>query len=136
MSNAHVITGTYSDTGDNNAVFILTGHHASLALFSNSGSRVFVTAGTNDSVSLNPGDSHERIYDNGYGTTLSFPDVTAPVSVYDFQFDPAGTIHVVNRPQTLTGLIKPDGHGGTLVGNIDLVGDKHVSPSQIVLAHT
>jgi hypothetical protein len=136
MADAHLITGTYSNTGGHKDVFILTGHKAHLALFSDSDSRVFITGGTNDSVALDASDSHERIYDGGHGTVLSFTGMPEPVSVYGFQFDHAGTIHIANGPQTVTGLIQPDGHGGTMVGNIDLVNDTNVSPSQIVLSHS
>jgi hypothetical protein len=59
---------------------------------------------------------------------LQFSEITAPIKVYGLEHDPKVTIDLFNAaPGTM---LQPDGHGGTMLGNIDFLGAT-VKPSQV-----
>jgi hypothetical protein len=61
------------------------------------------------------------IYDFGKGTHLQFSEITAQITVYGVENDPKSkaTIDLFNAAPGTTP--QPDGHGGTMLANINLV---------------
>lgn len=111
----------------NDDVFVLAQNDMIFDLLRSSKDITYIY-GSNDQASYSDGGS-QNIFDLGKGTTLSFSNQTGGIQVYDFANDPTGKIvlSVTGAAPSLT----PDGHGGTMLGNIDFVGDAHLSMAQI-----
>jgi hypothetical protein len=129
-SNAH------GHQGDND-IFILTRDDRDFQLFRSHDDVTFIH-GNNDTASYYGlsafSGGNQTIYDYGHGTTLRFSELEqATVKVYGFENDPSGKIVLFNPTNMV---IQPDGHGGTLLGNIDFIGYSKLSASQVSVRHT
>lgn len=116
----------------NNDDFVLNRDADNFQLFRSQHDLTFIY-GQNDVASY-WGGADQTIYDYGKSATLRFSELEASqVKVYGFENDPTGKIVLYNPTDTT---LRPDGHGGTMLGYIDLIGDSHVSVSQISVVHT
>lgn len=104
--------------------FVLTADNLKFELFRSSNDLTFIH-GNNDFAGYY-GDGEQKIYDFGSGTHLQFSEITAPIEVYNL--DPKAIIDFFNPAPGTT--LQPDGHGGTMLANIDFVG-AGVQPSQV-----
>ena len=100
----------------NGDVFILKDDALKFELFRSSNDLTFIY-GNND-LAAYFGGGGQTIYDFGQGTHLQFSEITAQIQVFDL--DPKATIDLFNAAPGTT--LQPDGHGGTMLGNIDFVG--------------
>ncbi len=124
-SNSHGHQGGNDD-------FVLLSNGDNFQLFRSGGDLTFIYG--HDDVASYWGGGNQTIYDWGVGTTLRFSELDqAQVKVYDFQNDPTGRV-VVYNPTVTT--LTPDGHGGTMLGSIDFVGDSTLTMNQIGFGHT
>jgi hypothetical protein len=135
------ITASTQDTfestytgASNGETFILEGNNLTATIFQLSSNNSFIY-GTDNSMLLN-GDGPESVFDRGQGTHLTVADPLAQVNVYGFQFDRTGSFtEMFTTTAALQASMRPDGHGGTIVGTggavIDFIGDTHVSASQL-----
>ena len=129
---------TQSDTSEvlnvvTDAMVFITGDHSTLGLNGSSNDTIQVF-GQSDGVSFFF--THDiTIHDHGSGTRISSSGAPQNLTIYDFQHDPTGSVHVGregNQP-----VLASDNRGGTLVtfgsttGSIDFVGDKHVTVSGV-----
>ena len=110
----------------NNDVFILTEDNAKFVLFRSSRDLTFIY-GENDFAAYYGG-GDQTIYDFGSGTHFQFSEITAPVKVYGLEHDPTAVIDLFNAAPGAS--LHSDGHGGTMLGNIDFIGAT-VTDSQI-----
>jgi len=108
----------------NGDVFILSDDNLKFELFRSSDDLTYIH-GNND-LAAYFGGGEQTIYDFGLGTQLQFSEITASIKVYDL--DPKATIDLYNAAPGTT--LQPDGHGGTMLGNIDFLGAS-VKPSQV-----
>jgi len=108
----------------NGDVFILNEDNLKFELFRSSDDLTYIN-GNND-IAAYFGGGEQTIYDFGQGTQLQFSEITAPITVHDL--DPKATIDLYNAAPGTT--LQPDGHGGTMLGNIDFLGAS-VNPSQV-----
>ena len=116
--------------GDN-AVFVLNKDNARFELFRSSHNLTYIYG--RDDFAGYYGGGEQTIYDFGSGAHLQFSETTAPIRVYGLDRDPTAVIDLFNAaPGTAP---RPDGHGGTLLGNIDFVGAS-VRASQVNLLST
>ncbi|MBV8616929.1 MAG: hypothetical protein JOY66_24580 [Acetobacteraceae bacterium] len=99
-------------------VFILNRDDMKFELFRSSRDISYIY-GRND-LAAYYGGGEQTIYDFGAGTHLQFSESTAPIRVYGLQNDSSAVVDMFNAPSGTT--LRPDGHGGTMVGNIDFVG--------------
>ena len=77
------------------------------------------------------GGGDRTIYDFGHNNTLRFSENEhAKIDVFGFDKDPTGKVVIYNADL----LIQPDGHGGTLVGNIDFH-DTALDASRVSFRH-
>jgi len=108
----------------NGDVFILQDDGLKFELFRSSDDLTYIY-GNNDLAAYYGGGA-QTIYDFGVGTHLQFSEITASINVYDL--DPKATIDLFDAAPGTT--LRPDGHGGTMLGNIDFIGAS-VTPSQV-----
>jgi hypothetical protein len=102
----------------NGAVFILTDANAKFELFRSVDNLTYIS-GEND-LAAYYGCGSQTIYDFGVGTHFQFSETTALIKVYGFENDPKAIVDLFNAvPGTAA---QADGHGGTMLGNIDFVG--------------
>jgi hypothetical protein len=114
----------------NDDVFVLNDNDMKFELFRSSGDLTYI-CGANDTACYFGG-GKQTIYDFGQGTHLQVSEITAPIKVFGFDRDPTATVAVYNAADPT---LRPDGHGGTLLGNIDFVGAT-LSASQVSFPHT
>jgi hypothetical protein len=118
-------SGDHGHQGNGN-VFILTDENLKFELFRSSNDLTYIY-GTND-VAAYYGGGEQRIYDFGQGTHLQFSEITAPIKVYGLESDLKAVIDLFNAAPGTT--LQPDGHGGTMLANIDFIATT-VKPSQV-----
>jgi hypothetical protein len=109
----------------NNAVFVLNNDNAHFELFRSSHNLTFIY-GKNDFAAYYGG-GEQAIYDFGTGAHLQFSEITAPIKVYGFEHDSKAIVDLINAAP---GTLQSDGHGGTMLDNVDFVGAT-VKASQI-----
>lgn len=102
----------------NGCVFILNKDNIKFELFRSSRDITYIH-GKND-LAAYYGGGEQTVYDFGTGTHLQFSEIAAPIKVYGLENDPKAVIDLFNAAPGTT--LRPDGHGGTMVGNIDFVG--------------
>ena len=102
----------------NGDVFILSRADMKFELFRSSGDVSYIY-GRND-LAAYYGGGEQAIYDFGAGTHLQFSESTAPIKVYGLESDPGAIVDLFNAASGTA--LRPDGHGGTMVGTIDFVG--------------
>jgi hypothetical protein len=102
----------------NGDVFILTDDNLKFELFRSSDDITYIY-GNND-LAAYYGGGEQTIYDFGEGTHLQFSEITAPIKVYGLGKDPKAIIDLFNAAPGTT--LQPDGHGGTMLANIDFIG--------------
>lgn len=86
---------------------------------------------SNNTASYWGGTGNQTIFDFGHGNTLQFSELeNDQVNVYGFDRDVTGKAIIYNTDQTA---IQSDGHGGTMVGNIDFH-DVALDPSRVSFA--
>jgi hypothetical protein len=107
-------------------IFILTEDNAKFVLFRSSHDLTYIY-GQNDFAAYY-GCGNQTVYDFGTGTHFQFSEITAPIKVYGLEHDGAAVIDLFNAAPGTS--LHSDGHGGTLLGNIDFIGAT-VAPSQI-----
>lgn len=66
------------------------------------------------------GGGEQTIYDFGTGAHLQFSEITAPIKVFGLENDPNAIIDLFNAAPGRT--LQADGHGGTMLANIDFTG--------------
>jgi hypothetical protein len=110
----------------NGDVFILTDQNLKFELFNSSDDLTYIY-GNNDLAGYYGG-GKQTIFDFGQGTHLQFSEITAPIKVYGLENDPKAVIDLFNAAPETT--LQPDGHGGTMLANIDFI-SATVKPSQV-----
>ena len=115
----------HGHVGDN-SVFVLTNNVALFELLRSSNNLTYIF-GDDDHATYADGGA-QTIYDCGKGTTLQFSNETGSIRVYGFENDPTGTVVLTTPVSTAS-----DGHGGTLLGNIDFIGDSRLSMAQVTI---
>ena len=110
----------------NGDVFVLTHNSSKFELFRSSNDLTYIY-GQND-LAASYGGGGQSIYDFGEGTHLQFSEITAQIKVYGLENDPKAVIDLFNAAPGTT--LQPDGHGGTMLANIDFIGAS-VKPSQV-----
>jgi len=110
----------------NSDVFILNADNAKFVLFRSSPDITYIY-GQNDFAAYY-GCGDQTIYDFGTGTHFQFSEITAPIKVYGLEHDPTAVIDLFNAASGTS--LHSDGHGGTMLGNIDFIGAT-VTPSQL-----
>ena len=116
--------------GDN-SVFVLNKDNAKFELFRSSHNLTYIYG--RDDLAAYYGGGEQTVYDFGSGAHLQFSEATAPIRVYGLENDPTAVIDLFNAaPGTAP---RPDGHGGTALGNIDFVGAS-VRAAQVHLLST
>jgi hypothetical protein len=114
-------------TGAGNS-YVLLHDDSNFQLFRSADPVLTFIYSNNNSAAYWGGAGAQTIYDFGHGNTLRFSELeNTSVNVYGFDRDTIGKVVVYNT--TLTS-IQPDGHGGTLVGNIDFH-NVTLSPSRV-----
>jgi len=99
-------------------VFVLNQDNAKFELFRSSNNLTFIY-GKNDFAGYYGG-GEQTIYDFGTGAHLQFSEITAPIKVCGFEHDASAVVDLINAPAGTT--LRSDGHGGTMLGNMDFVG--------------
>ena len=122
---------TVNPSGDhghqgNGDIFVLTNDNLKFELFRSSNDLTYIY-GQND-LAASYGGGEQSIYDFGEGTHLQFSEITAQIKVYGLEDDPKAVIDLFNAAPGTT--LQPDGHGGTMLANIDFIGAT-VKPSQV-----
>jgi hypothetical protein len=103
--------------GDN-SVFVLNKDNARFELFWSLHNITYING--KDDLAAYYGGGEQTVYDFGTGAHLQFSEITAPIKVYGFGNDPGAVVDLFNAaPGTAP---RPDGHGGTTLGNIDFIG--------------
>jgi hypothetical protein len=124
--------------GENGDTFILAGSNINLDAINNSNS-TFIVRGDSDQLSLGPMDANETVIDQGMGTNLWFYALRGPVTVLGFGNDRTGTVSLFNmgylNADQAAAAMKPDGHGGWTLGEIDFVG-AHPVAAQLRVINT
>lgn len=110
----------------NRDVFILTNDKSKFELFRSSDDLTYIYG--NDDLAAYYGCGDQTIYDFGQGIHLQLSEITAPIKVYGLESDPKAVIDLFNAAPGTT--LQPDGHGGTMLANIDFIGTT-VKPSQV-----
>ncbi len=110
----------------NNDVFILNEDNANFVLFRSFHDMTYIY-GKND-LAAYYGGGEQTIYDFGTGAHLQFSEIMAPIKVYGLEHDSNAVVDLFNAAPGTS--LYSDGHGGTMLGNIDFVGAT-VAPSQI-----
>jgi hypothetical protein len=116
--------------GDN-SVFVLNRDGARFELFRSSHNLTYIYG--RDDFAGYYGGGEQTVYDFGAGAHLQFSEVTAPIKVYGLARDPTAVIDLFNAPPGTAP--RPDGRGGTTLGNIDFVGAS-VRAAQVHLLST
>ena len=102
----------------NNDVFILNQDNAKFVLFRSSHDLTYIYG--QDDFAAYYGCGDQTAYDFGTGTHLQFSEITAPIKVYGLEHDTQAVIDLFNAAPGTS--LHSDGHGGTMLGNIDFVG--------------
>jgi hypothetical protein len=115
----------------NGDVFLLEGDNSKFELFRSSLDLTYIYG--KDDFAAYYGGGEQTIYDFGQGTHLQFSEITAPIKVYGLESDSNAIIDIFNAAPRTT--LQPDGHGGTMLYNIDFIGAT-VEPSQVKFLST
>ena len=102
----------------NDTMFVLNKDNAKFELFRSSQDLTFIYS-KNDFAGYYGG-GEQTIYDFGTGADLQFSEITAPIKVYGFEHDSGAVVDLINAPPGTK--LQSDGHGGTMLGNVDFVG--------------
>lgn len=125
---------TVNDHGDT----VWVGGYQDTIDFSRSSGNTVVSYGLDQTVSFDYSGAN-TVFDYGEGLNLRESMATTQLTVYDFQFDPTGTVTLA----AATGVITPDGHGGSFLqvhgegtvpwngAKIDFVGDPNLTMAQV-----
>lgn len=131
--------GANIDGGTAPISYSMIGDNQTMAFMNNSNSTV-TTFGKGDKISLLQADGHETIDDAGQGLYIFTRHLNGPVSIEGFGNDPTGLVDLLNAGYQNAAVAeaaeRPDGHGGTMLGNIDFVGVSNVAASHFVVANT
>ena len=117
---AEITVNPSSDHGHqgNGDVFTLEGDNLKFELFRSSHGLTYIYG--KDDFAAYYGGGEQTIYDFGQGTHLQFSEITAPIKVYGLESDHKAVIDIFNAASGTT--LQPDGHGGTMLSNIDFIG--------------
>jgi len=123
-----------SPTGTDGETFVLHGSNIRATLFGLSNNTTFIH-GSNNGLLLST-DSNESIVDRGRGTQISDAFAQGNTNIYGFQNDSTGSFTMMfMTTANLQASMRPDGHGGTMVGTggftVDFVGAAHLDPAQL-----
>jgi hypothetical protein len=110
----------------NGDVFILTDDNLKFELFRSSDDLTYIY-GKND-LAAYYGGGEQMIYDFGQSTHLQFSEITTAIKVYGVENDSKAVIDLFNAAPGTT--LQPDGHGGTMLANIDFI-SATVNSSQV-----
>ncbi len=113
-----------------NDLYLLTSSGATLAV-----------SGSGDQISTVPFANGVTLDDRGQGTHITVNELVGRLTIADFGADPAGHVTFTNTLPYGTvhealAAATPDGHGGTILGNVDFVGDTNLSAASISIART
>ena len=126
----------FSESGD---VFFLTGNGSSMELSNTSNSPIFLQ-GPNEHLQLITGfpapsqTGNDTIFDEGKNSTLGFFTIgtnAPPTSVFGFNASDHLNFYEGRSLTPPDTTVRSDGHGGTMVGAVDLIGFTHLQASQI-----
>ena len=117
---AEITVNPSSDHGHqgNGDVFILVGNNLKFELFRSSHGLTYIYG--KDDFAAYYGGGEQTIYDLGQGTHLQFSEITAPIKVYGLESDQKAVVDIFNAAPGTT--LQPDGHGSTMLSNIDFIG--------------
>lgn len=125
--------------GSNDTVFVIR-DNLNFDLIQNADSMLLIY-GRYDRIGLSVFDKNETVIDHGTGTQITAYELGGPLTIYGLQNDPTGHVTFTDSlpfltvPQALAAA-RPDGHGGTMIANVDFAGDRNLSAGNISIAHT
>jgi hypothetical protein len=128
-------------------VYFVSGTNTVLSFFQDVQPGPIFLTGPGDGVAytgdsfLGPTNANLLVFDNSSHSEISLASYTGKMTLFDFRSTDNVTLfrEGYSSPAAAFGALQPDGQGGSLLplaggGNIDFVGDKHLTQSQFSAA--